>query len=329
MKVFTPAAVLVSLLFAATAAWGDAVDLYVDLYKAQPGPYPTALASPIVIDLPERNRELHLRISYPANSDRTDKLPLIVFFHGAECSADGYAALADHWASHGYVVILPSHTDLDFSGDSDYLAQLKIFREQVTDMSSVLDALDAIEAQIAPLKNAIDPTRVAAAGHSMGALAATMVSGLTRLELDGSRVSFRDERFDIAVLLSGPGPLPLTAKDGWDSVTLPTLVTTGTRDHADRGGEGATWEWRLGAFRLTPPGNKFGLVVDEADHFLGGLICTNRAAGPPDPEAFSIVKSVTTAFLDDYLQQDATARAYLHGSAIGDASNGRAQLLLR
>ncbi len=329
MKVVTPAAVLVPLLFAATAALGATRGDMVALYKAQSGPYPTVVASPVVIDLPERNRELHLRISYPDITGSTDKLPLIVFFHGAECSTDGYAALADHWASHGYVVILPSQSDLDFSGDSDYVEQLNLFRAQVTDMSSVLDELDAIEAQVAPLKNAIDPTRVAAAGHSMGALAATMVSGLTRLELDGSRVSFRDERFDIAVLLSGPGPLPMTPKDGWDSVTLPTLVTTGTRDHANRGGEGATWEWRLGAFRLTPPGDKFGLVVDEADHFLGGLICTNRAAGTPDPEAFSIVKSVTTAFLDDYLQQNATARAYLHGSAIGDASNGRAELLLR
>jgi predicted dienelactone hydrolase len=322
MKAWKPAAVLVSLLFTATAAAGDTVELY----KAQTGPYQSAVATPVEIDMPERDRKLLLRVSYP---DSSGVFPLIVFSHGALCSGDGYAALADHWASHGYVVILPSHPATMFAGGGDMQQQLKTFREQVADMSSVLDSLAAIAVQVEPLRDAIDTTRVAAAGHSMGALIATIVSGLTRLEADGSHLSLRDDRFDVAVLLSGPGPMPTTPVDAWESVTLPTLVTTGTRDHANRGGEGATWEWRLGAFRLTPPGDKFALVIDEADHFLGGLICTDRAKGAPDTEAFTIVKSVSTAFLDDYLKHDATARAYLHGGSVADATNGRAKLLSR
>ena len=63
------------------------------------------------------------------------------------------------------------------SGRPDPDQQNKIFLEQVADMSSVLDSLDAIEARVEPLRDAIDPTRVAAAGHSMGALIATIVSG--------------------------------------------------------------------------------------------------------------------------------------------------------
>ena len=319
MKAWKPAAVLVSLFVTATAVWSDAVELY----KAQTGPYPTTFATPVEIGIPERHRNLLLRISYPTS---TGVFPLIVFFHGALCSGDGYAALADHWASHGYVVILPSHPASGRPDSADPDQQTKIFLEQVADMSSVLDSLDAIEIQIEPLRHAIDPTRVAAAGHSMGALIATIVSGLATLDSDGGRLSLRDDRFDVAVLLSGPGPLPLTPEDAWESVTLPTLVTTGTRDHANRGGEGATWEWRLGAFRLTPPGNKFGLVVDQADHFLGGMICAERAEGLPDLEAFAIVKSVATAFLDVYLKQDAAARAYLHDGNVADATNGRAKL---
>ncbi|TDJ47574.1 MAG: hypothetical protein E2O52_02895 [Gammaproteobacteria bacterium] len=322
MKVRAPIAVLTSLLFAATVAWGDTVDLY----KARTGPYPTAVATSVDIDIPERNRTLMLRISYPTS---TGVFPLIVFFHGALCSVDGYAALANHWASHGYVVILPSDPVSGRPPSVDADQRIKVFREQIADMSSVLDSLDAIEAQVEPLRHAIDPTRVAAAGHSMGALIATIVSGLTQLEPDGGRLSLRDDRFDVAVLLSGPGPLPLTPEDAWESVTLPTLVTTGTRDHANRGGEGATWEWRLGAFRLTPPGDKFGLVIDQADHFLGGMLCAERAEGPPDHEAFAMVKSISTAFLDVYLKQDAAARAYLHDNPVSSATNGRAKLISR
>jgi len=323
MQYWTPNAVLVSLLLMATTATGaDAAGLY----KSDAGPDSIAIVARLEIDIPDRDRKLNLRISYPTS---TGVFPLIVFFHGALCSGEGYAALADHWASHGYVVVLPSHPDSGRAGRPDPDQQETIFLEQVADMSSVLDSLDAIQNLVEPLRDAIDPTRVAAAGHSMGALIATIVSGLARLDADGSRLSFRDDRFDVAVLLSGPGPLPLTPEDAWETVALPLLATTGTRDHANRGGQGATWEWRLGAFNLTPPDDKFALVIDEADHFLGGMICAERAEGSPDPGAFVIVKSVSTAFLDAYLKQDAAARDYLRDRAVAAATHGRAELLTR
>jgi len=322
MKVRTPLIVLVLLVVIATDAWGAAPALY----KVETGQFETGAASGVEVHIPERNRNLLLSVSYPKGAG---PFPLIVFFHGALCSADGYADLADHWASHGYVVILPSHPGAGRSARGNLEQQIRAFREQVADMSSILDSLDAITTQIVPLGDAIDPSRVAAAGHSMGALIATVVGGLPRLEPDGSHLSLKDDRFGALVLLSGPGPLPMTPQNGWESVTLPTLVTTGTRDHANRGGEGATWEWRLGAYKLTPPGNKYGLVIDEADHFLGGMICAERADGSPDHEAFTIVKSVSTAFLDAYLKNNQSALDYLHGSTISAVTNGRAELLSR
>ena len=37
--------------------------------------------------------------------------PLIVFSHGFGGSSRGYVGLSSYWASHGYVVIAPSHAD--------------------------------------------------------------------------------------------------------------------------------------------------------------------------------------------------------------------------
>jgi len=322
MNVRIPVLILLLLVQIAIAAWGTAPAQY----KAETGQFETGTASGVRVYIPERNRNLLLNVSYPKG---TGPFPLIVFFHGALCSADGYADLADYWASHGYVVILPSHPDIGRSTRRDQEQQLKAFLEQVADMSSILDSIDDITTQIEPLSDKVDLSRAVAAGHSMGALIATVAGGLPRLMADGGHLSLKDDRFDALVLLSGPGPLPRTPQNGWESVTLPTLVTTGTRDHANRGGEGATWEWRLGAFRLTPPGNKYGLVIDEADHFLGGMICAERAAGPPDHEAFAIVRSVSTAFLDAYLKNSRSALDFLQGATIAKETNGRAELLSR
>ena len=164
------------------------------MYKSQAGPYEVGVARSVKIHLADRDRDLLLRVSYP---NQSGVFPLIVFFHGALCSAEGYAALADHWASQGYVVILPSHPDFGGPGSGDPDRQNKTFREQVGDMSSILDSLDILEGLVAPLRQKIDPERVAAAGHSMGALIAVVVGGLPRLEPDGSHVSLKDHRFDI------------------------------------------------------------------------------------------------------------------------------------
>ena len=308
---------------AATApAWGSTDTLY----KAGPGPYAIGVVAVIELAVPERDRLMPVRISYPEGGG---PFPLVVFSHGALCTGDGYVRLADHWASHGYVVFLPTHLGADGVGRPDADETSRVFQSQIADMSSLLDSLPFFETEIEALHGAIDPTRVAAGGHSMGALVATIITGLPVLEPDGSQASYADDRFDVAILLSGPGPLPTIPAHAWDDIQLPTFVSTGTRDHANRGGPGATWEWRLGAYERTPGGNKHAVVIDEADHFIGGLICDERGEGPPDEEALTIVLSASTAFLDAYLKQDSAAMAYLNAAAVAELTNGRAKMLAR
>jgi predicted dienelactone hydrolase len=57
-----------------------------------------------VLELQDRDRELHLDIRYPEGDG---VFPLVVFHHGALCTAAGYGDLANYWASHGYVVVMP------------------------------------------------------------------------------------------------------------------------------------------------------------------------------------------------------------------------------
>lgn len=285
----------------------------------------TARVTGIEIPLADRERSLDLSVSYPLAAGR---YPVIVFFHGALCSAAGYMQLADQWASRGYVVILPQHPNPKGNRPRSEAA-LREFLEQVRDMSSVVDSLPEIAAREPELGERMDSTRVVAAGHSMGALIASAVSGLTRTGLDGTATSFHDERFTVAVLLSGPGPLPNTPAGAWDQLTLPVMVTTGTRDHANQTDNKTNWRWRLGAYELTPPGDKYALIVDDADHFLGGMLCAERGSGSPDDEAFNIVAATTGDFIDAYIKGDAAARSRLNPQSVAAATRNRAELSAR
>ena len=101
------AIVFILLCVNVTAAPGNAPALY----KAEPGPFSVGVTTDLEVRVPDRNRSLQLTVAYPKGGSKVNgPFPLIVFFHGALCSGEGYAELADHWASHGYVVILPSHT---------------------------------------------------------------------------------------------------------------------------------------------------------------------------------------------------------------------------
>ena len=82
----------------------------------------------------------------------------------------------------------------------------------------------------------------------------------------------------------------------------------------------------MAAFFETPPGEKYGLVLDEGDHYYGGLICRETEGGPPDYEGLSIVRGTSTAFLDAYLKNDVAARTFLDTADVGTLTNHRASL---
>ena len=74
-------------------------------------PVPVLSYGPVVLPVPGRPVDLHLRVTAPATG--TD-LPVILLSHGQGysnnlSSLNGYAPLANFWAAHGFVVIQPTH----------------------------------------------------------------------------------------------------------------------------------------------------------------------------------------------------------------------------
>lgn len=145
----------------------------------------------------------------------TEPGPLVLFAHGFGSTAADGAALAERWASFGYVVAAP-----DFPATSTGVAGGPLAAdvvEQPADLAFLITAItEASRDPRSPLSGRVDATRVGVAGLSLGALT-------TLLMLDGSEVDI-----DSALLLATPScflPSGLAATS-----RVPTLALHGDSD---------------------------------------------------------------------------------------------------
>jgi dienelactone hydrolase len=301
--------------------------LAADLYKAAAGPY-TVGVKDIVLKDAARPREVPLRIAYP---DGAGSFPLVVLSHGGGSSKDGYVRVADHWASHGYVVVAPTHEDSVALGfnvrNASGPRMAEITASRMADLAFVAGAIDTIEAEIPALKTRIDRARMAAAGHSMGGGTALAAVGLKlKHKRSGAIVGMDNPGYSALVLLSEAGRNPMMPDEPWRHVDVPVLIMTGTNDF---GGMSDGSKSPFGYDAVPSPdatAAKHYLWIEGVDHYMGGLWCCEGSKGLPDHGALAIFNSVSTAFLDAVLRNDPAARAFLDTADLRILTAGRAFL---
>lgn len=270
--------------------------------------------SPVIsiapISLPSRNRgaDLQLRVSAPTVGDG---LPVILFSHGNGQSFHAYAPLVDYWAAYGFVVIQPTHLDsriLCLSPDDPRRPNFWRFREQ--DLETILDGLDLIEQDAAPVRGRLDRSRIAVAGHSWGGQTASMFLGARHPDpADGSIISRKDDRVKAGVLLAVPGSggdltehaartFPFLYPD-YSTMTAPTLIVAGDHDHGRLSVRGPDW-WR-DAYDLSPA-PKALFTAFGGEHALGGIPGYEaRETTDERPQRVAAIQRISTAFLQSTL----------------------------
>jgi len=319
--------IIVSLTIGQVLAAGDLA------YKTATGPHAVRVQS-LQLPFPALDKELPLRITFPEDGG---PYPVIIFSHGNGSSKDHYSAYADHWVSHGYVVIQPTHMDsisLRFSmRNMNYEKMMAISDSRRRDMRYVVDSLAQLEREVDGLAGKIDPERLIAAGHSMGGATALRLTGLVFVDpQDGSEVDYRDDRFDALLLVSDPGNNRMMPDAPWKAVAIPTFIATGTNDYGGmpkKPGQNTTKDVRFPKGRVMPDTPNHYLFVDGMDHYLGGLICKQDVPGPKDYDALQIINGGSTAFLDAYMKEDETAMEFLRDGQVSELTGGRATLELR
>jgi hypothetical protein len=304
-------------------------------YKPTRGPYTVDVKDSVLLPFPDLDKHLSLRISFPLSKEPMELHPVVIFSHGGRCSRDRYTDFAEHWASHGYIVIQPAHMDSS-SIPPPKIRGMQMMNEAVRtrrlDMRFIVDSFDEIQKLVPEIHGRLDVERVAASGHSLGGGTAMAVTGLVMEDRrEGIQFGMNDDRFDALLLITNPGNSPMMPNDPWRMVSLPTFIATGTNDFSSlvrhiKKNE-SIFKFPDGAvFSETP--NHY-LFIDDMNHYLGGLICKEFEDDEPDYEAAAIINGVSTAFLDAYLKDSERALKFLNAMQMPPSASARAKLELR
>jgi dienelactone hydrolase len=224
-----------------------------------------------------RARPVPVRLYLPPAAARDAPVPLVLFSHGLGGSRRGYSYLGSNFARNGFASLHVQHVGSDralWSGSPFDLttrlqaaAQDREAVERVADLRFALDRLLALDAGD-PLRIAVDPARIIAAGHSYGANTALLASG-AKVERDGRVVDLRDARIASAIVLSAP---PFYGEAALASVlrpvTAPTLHVTATGDEIKIPGYYSPAADRVAVFEATGSARKALAVFQGGSHSI-------------------------------------------------------------
>lgn len=150
--------------------------------------------------------------------------PLVVFSHCHNCVRFSAFTVAEHLASHGFLVAAPDHLgntlfDQQNGMTADIGEEFLVVR--VGDMTAVVDALlDPASAAVPePLRGRADPERVGALGHSFGA--ATV-----------GRLAQNDPRIKAALPIAAPVENPFFPNTHVADIHVPLLFVLAEEDNS-------------------------------------------------------------------------------------------------
>lgn len=276
---------------------------------AERGPYPVAELS-VPAWTTEAGADVALIARYAVGAGNA--LPVVVLCHGLGGEPEGYAALGNFLAGHGYAVLHPRFRDalsvagpalgIDGPDTQDWihdphsraLMHALLFDPEhwLSRVARVHAVLDSLAAQ-SHLPVQLNPTGVIVAGHSFGAYTAQLLLG-ARLSGPGVDGDFAHPAVAGGVLMSpqGSGDRGLTPRS-WDDVRLPLLVITATRDF---GAKGEGLAWRREPFDAARSPVKHLAVVRDGDHFLGGIPAATDDERAGSSGARTALAALTAAF---------------------------------
>lgn len=288
-------------------------------------------------------RRVPVKVHHPRDGG---PFPLVILSHGATGAWDSLEGLARHLASHGYVVMCPSHVYSNTERTREYMKESrKLFRlakyleagrrmlkdpkavlERPRDISFVIDQAERWNKdKTHPLGGRIDPSRIAVGGHSFGAYTTYAVCG-ARPILDhlsppvkpgkGLGPDLSDPRVSAGIAMSPQGPGgSFFDRESFKTIRCPLLCFSGSRDKMEGlNGESLDPKTRLESFHLMPGGQKYYLWLENAGHMAFADARDKALFGPSREwkDTQRITKAMILVFCDAMLKDVKKARGLLN-----------------
>jgi len=294
----------------------SALNLAIDTYDPSQLPYAEGQVVDTVVVDASRQREIPILVYLPQT---IMPAPVVMFSHGLGGNRFGVTYLNQQWSRRGYVVVKLQHPGSDESilevppsqllESLDSAASLENSVLRIEDVGAVLDQLTIWnEDPESVFFQRLDLNRVGMTGHSFGARTTQSVSGENTPFIPAET---QDPRIDAAILFSPSPPSVGSVEFALSGVNIPWLLMTGTND--DSKVTNIDPEDRLLVFPGLPSGSKYELVLLDGYHHAFTDRDLSPSQEPRNPAHHGIIEALSTAFLDAYLQDDQSARAWLDG----------------
>ncbi len=270
---------------------------------------------------------------------------------------ESFADVAQHLASHGYVVALPQHIGSDAQHQQAFLKGLSRqvflvdeFINRPLDISYVIDTLERRNLDQYNGRLALD--KVGVFGHSFGGYTALAVAGATidfenlekecadritrintalrlqcrALNLERKDYNFRDERV-VAVLGHNPVNRSIFGPQGLSQIQIPVLMGAGSYDPATP----FVFE-QLGSFTWLTTPNKYLLLqegqahvdVSAMDGGISEVIESVEEVTVPETQLLDDYTNATIlAFSEVYVANNEDYRPFLQSSYLEYLSEGQ------
>lgn len=263
-----------------------------------------------------RNRDIPVRIYLPASQTPA---PLILFSHGLGGSREGNVYTGEYWSQRGYVVVAMQHAGSDESiwqgkpvgqmlSSMKKAASATNLVARIDDVHSVLDQLTQMNSASGTLLyHRLDLQHIGMSGHSFGAVTTQAVSG----QSFPAALHYTDPRIKAALAFSPSTPKQQSPEQAFSAVHIPWLLMTGTEDNSRL--VGTMVASRLAVYPALPPGDKYELVLYQAEHSAFTDRALNGDREQRNPNHHRVILALSTAFWDAYLKNDVAAKAWLQG----------------